>query len=170
MQVKESWEVLVGGEKLEDERLREKIMKLASVDLQRYNNDIQAVLSELTKIYKELGYTENDLVREIKYIVDALRDGYSLTVTVSVSVPRFPGVGRSKNVLYDAYIYYVYDTYHKVRNEQGFALKQKVEPLYSLIQLQKENANLRQRLEEAQQTIQRLEKRIKELEGFEEDP
>jgi peptidoglycan hydrolase CwlO-like protein len=161
METKETWEIKINDEEIEDEQVKEEIKNLIRSDAQNFSDRIQEAISELKKSFIEHGYTEEDLTGEVKYIVNAYDNGYKLSIVVSVYPPRH-AVHKSRRVLHDAYIYYVHDEYTKARNEQGIAVKERLAPLARIVQLEKENAELKRKIEELEQRIKELESGIVE--------
>jgi len=176
VEIKNTYEILVDREKLEDtdKQLIEQVISIVQIDTKPWQEDIRVVIEKYKNEYISQQYNESDLIAEVKHIVNLLDNGYRLTVELYVYPCMHPEIHKYKQIIRDAYINYMGESKTKERNDMGKAVKEKVAPLYKIIQLQRENYDLRKRLEIAQQQIEELRKRISELEGEqyneEEDP
>ncbi|MCI4407856.1 MAG: hypothetical protein JHC26_02100 [Thermofilum sp.] len=170
MQTNEKWEITIGGEKIEPEDIQllegilDEFKELVRSDAQRvFHNEIQNKIKDLSKRFIERGYNEDELTSEIMYAVNALNYGYKLTIEVSVYPTLHPDAYFSKNIVKEQYIDYVHGDYTKARNEQGTALKNKLSPMFKIINLQRELKECKKKLEEAEQIIRKQDEELLEL-------
>jgi BMFP domain-containing protein YqiC len=169
MEIKEAWEITIDGMKIEDEQLREQVISIVRTDTKPWAEDIRVVIEKYKNQYISQQYSESDLIAEVKHLVNLLDNEYRLTVELRVYPLMHPEIYKYKQIIRDAYMNYMSESKTKERNDMGKAIKEKVAPLYKIIQLQRENFELRKRLEVAQQQIEELRKRISELEGEQEE-
>jgi polyphosphate kinase len=165
MEIKEAWEIKVNGMEVNNTSLLEQIKNIVREDTAVLKDNIEEARKEMTSEFIKLGYNEEELETEIKYIVSLYENGYRVSVYVYV-YPTMHPVNRMRPILFNAERNFVIEYYTKTRNEQGIALKEKVAPLYRIVQLEKENAELKKRLEKAEETIRELQERL----GEQEDP
>jgi hypothetical protein len=170
MQRKETYEIAIDGVDIAPEQLKEQIKNLVRHDVERLGlqKEIQEAINRLVSEFLKQEYTEEDLTTEIKYKVNVFENGYRLSIYVYVYPLQHSDVSKFKNVLLDLYVYFMHADYTKIRNELGLTLKTNASVYYKLVQLQRENEELKTRLERAENRIKELEEKLEEEQQEEE--
>jgi alanyl-tRNA synthetase len=162
MEIKEAWEIKVNGMEVNNTSLLEQIKNIVREDTAVLKDNIEEARKEMTSEFIKLGYNEEELETEIKYIVNAFENGYRGSIYTYVYPPAHPGVYRMKPIVYNAERNYTSEFYTKMRNEQGKLIKEQMQIMCRLSKLIKENEELKRELENAQARIRELQEQCPE--------
>jgi uncharacterized protein YdcH (DUF465 family) len=159
MQVKEVWIIKINNEEEIDvnNSLLEQIKNIVKADfLSLLGSNIETALKELSAEFIKLGYTEEELEAQIKYIVNAYENGYRVSIYTYVYPVMHP-VSKMRLIIHNGERTYTSEFYTKTRNELGKLIKEQISIVCRLAKLMKENEALKKRVEELEQRIQELE-------------
>jgi len=164
METKETYKTYLDRkEEIESPVISELLIRHAKMTVEKKRDEIQRMLELFKSHFLGNGYSDDELVAETTIVIHAFRDEYSLDVNIKVYPRMHPSVAKYTNLL-SLYVSYMDKDYSKERNNIGQELKDRLNPLIRILELEKENEELKRRLNQCREELRECE------EEGEEDP
>jgi hypothetical protein len=165
MEVKEVYRTYLDRkEEIESPVVSDLLIRHAKMTVEKKRDEIQKTLEYFKNQFVSNGYNEDELSGEITIVIHAYRDQYSLDVHVKVYPKMHPSVSKYTQLM-SLYVRYMDDDYPKQRNEIGQELKDRVNPLIRILELERENEDLKHRLNQCREELRECEEEDEDEEG-----
>ena len=165
MEIEERYNIKVRYDKdLEDKQLAELIITHAKANTKDLEEKIKNTLSKLKQHFLVKGYAEDELIGEVVYKINALKDGYVTEINVYVYPKPHSDIYLSEKILSSRLFDYVSKDYTRSLNGLGEAIKEKISPMIQILELQEEAEKLKLRIKQLEEELEKCR------EGEGEDP
>ncbi|MCI4408993.1 MAG: hypothetical protein JHC26_07865 [Thermofilum sp.] len=146
---------------IESPTINDLLVRHAKMTVEKKRDEIQKTLEYFKNQFLNNGYSEDELSGEITIVIHAFRDEYSLDVQVKVYPKMHPSVSKYTQFM-SLYVRYMDEDYPKQRNEIGQELKDRVNPLIRILELERENEELKHRINQYKEELRECEEKLEE--------
>jgi predicted ribosome quality control (RQC) complex YloA/Tae2 family protein len=147
-----------GGE-LKDEQLKELLISHAKENTKDLEDKVKTAIERLKQHFLEKGYTEDELIAEVLHKINVFAKDYYVDIIVKV-YPRMHELELTEQVLQSKNISYIHLDFGKELNELGTTIKNRVALLLRIMELEKENQKLKNKIESLEAELSEAEKEL----------
>jgi len=163
MEIKEIYVAKLGWyDKIEDERLVNMLVKHAKVNIKGVEDKAKNTIERLKQAFLEKGYIEEEMAGDIILRINAFNDNYYAELNVYVYPRTHRDVYLQEQVMPSTFFLYTSKDYIKEMNELGTQIKERVNTLLKIAELEKEVERLRKWVSQLEAELERCKEREEE--------